>query len=554
MTYIRTVKELVSLWIFLAIKLTLANQACQKEYFNSTSFVCTCDVNYCDEFTYQIHSNQVTHVYSDMESARFDTVYLDFDVNSPSQTADVNIKIDMANEKQKIVGFGGAMTDASAIMISKLPENMQEMVLNSYFNVTHGINYEIVRNNMAGCDFSVRPYTYCDECENDFTLSDFALAEEDLDFKIPIYQKIKNRYNPKIKFMASPWTAPNWMKTNNQPTGQGKLKGKPGDQYHKAWALYFIKFLEAYDAYGINYWAVTMQNEPINGLFNVAKWQQLAWTPWTQRDWLKLDLLPAIENSYFRDLEVIILDDQRFELPLWANIVLSEGNENSTNVAGIGVHWYWDDIYPAKALTKTHNNFPDKYIIGTEACNKLRGGSAIPYLGSWEFGENYSNDILEDLANFAGGWVDWNMALNLEGKPNWAGNSDDSPIIIDPDNKKFYKNPMFYHLGHFSKFIKQNWVVIGSGGKNVKTSRDGKLRLDLPHPDRASPTVQAGKDKNIKWVIAKSPPNSNEIPKISIVLLNTSSSSVKVSFSDLNLGSFSQTVNARSINSFIYEY
>lgn len=47
------------------------------------------------------------------------------------------------------------------------------------------------------------------------------------------------------------------------------------------------------------------------------------------------------------------------------------------------------------------------------------------------------------------GWTDWNLALNPEGGPNWVRNFVDSPIIVDIAKDAFYKQPMFYHLGHF---------------------------------------------------------------------------------------------------------
>ena len=114
-----------------------------------------------------------------------------------------------------------------------------------------------------------------------------------------------------------------------------------------------------------------MQNEPINGLVNNAKWQQTAWTPQHQRDWLKQDLGPAIRNSKFPTTEIIILDDQRFELPFWPKIVMDQ-NSNWTNVNGIGIHWYADTFWPAKVLDLTHLSLPKMWMLGTEACNKLQ--------------------------------------------------------------------------------------------------------------------------------------------------------------------------------------
>lgn len=51
------------------------------------------------------------------------------------------------------------------------------------------------------------------------------------------------------------------------------------------------------------------------------------------------------------------------------------------------------------------------------------------------------------------GWIDWNMCLNESGGPNWSNNLADSPIIVSANKQEFYKQPMFYAIGHFSKFV-----------------------------------------------------------------------------------------------------
>lgn len=85
-----------------------------------------------------------------------------------------------------------------------------------------------------------------------------------------------------------------------------------------------------------------------------------------------------------------------------------------------------------------------------------------PKLGCWRHAERYGFDILYDLNAFAVGWTDWNIALDMEGGPNWAKNTVDSPILVDTkDGGTFYKNPMFYYMGHFSKFIKPGAQRIG---------------------------------------------------------------------------------------------
>ncbi|CAN8029207.1 unnamed protein product, partial [Ixodes persulcatus] len=120
-------------------------------------------------------------------------------------------------------------------------------------------------------------------------------------------------------------------------------------------------------------------------------------------------------------------------------------------VQGVAVHWYANDYMGPWVLDKTHNNFPDKFILATEACEGWRSSDVEKViLGSWNRAENYAHDILEDLLHWATGWVDWNLALDLSGGPNWANNFVDSPIIVNATGREFYKQPMYYALAHFS--------------------------------------------------------------------------------------------------------
>ncbi|KAJ8943384.1 hypothetical protein NQ314_009751 [Rhamnusium bicolor] len=78
-------------------------------------------------------------------------------------------------------------------------------------------------------------------------------------------------------------------------------------------------------------------------------------------------------------------------------------------------------------------------------------------LGSWARGAKYIEDIFDNLQYGAGGWVDWNMALDETGGPNFIDNMVDSPIIVNATQQEFYKQPMFYAIGHFSK-VYCSWI------------------------------------------------------------------------------------------------
>ena len=59
-----------------------------------------------------------------------------------------------------------------------------------------------------------------------------------------------------------------------------------------------------------------------------------------------------------------------------------------------------------------HNKYPDKFLLPTEACN-INNNKVL--LGDWDSGVKYSNDIMENLNNWAVGWVDWNLCLDEQG-------------------------------------------------------------------------------------------------------------------------------------------
>ena len=253
-----------------------------------------------------------------------------------------------------------------------------------------------------------------------------------------------------MKLFASPWSAPAWMKSNNHLNGQGYLL----PEYYQAWANYFVKFLKEYEARDIKFWGLTAQNEPWDGNVPNFTFNAMGWNSSTQREWIVNNLGPSLENEGYSDIKLMILDDQRPLAPKWARDVFAD-ERAMKYVSGVGVHWYMDDVIPVPfALDQVHEEFPDKFILYTEACNGDKPWDTEKVmLGDWDRGEKYILNIIEDLNHWVVGWTDWNLALDLEGGPNWAGNFVDAPIIVDPDQGLFYKQPMYYALGHISRFL-----------------------------------------------------------------------------------------------------
>ncbi|VDN06504.1 unnamed protein product [Thelazia callipaeda] len=439
--------------------LGLKSRECQRRSYDKIeNIVCVCNATFCDDLPQLTKLKPLQAVvYITSESGkRFEKTFFSFKpLKNGSEI--IRLKINDQIKYQTILGFGGAFTDSAGININSLKQSTQINLLQSYFG-EKGIQYTIGRVPMASCDFSTRVYSY-DDIPNDFTLSNFSLAEEDMKFKIPYIKRAISLTNSTLKLFATPWSAPGWMKSSGKMVGGGTLRGSPDGPYHTTWANYYVKFLEAYQNHNITFWGLTVQNEPVTGVDLSYKWQTMYFSPKTERDFVRNHLGPALKSSEVgRNISLMIMDDQRTQLPVWADVVFKDAKA-AEYVSGIAVHWYADFV-SVKRLSETHNRHPNKFILATEACTGSKPFEHSPILGDWSRGDQYAHDIIQDLLNWVVGWTDWNLCLDVEGGPNFAKNYVDAPIIVNATADEFYKQPMFYVMGHFSKFVRPGSVRI----------------------------------------------------------------------------------------------
>ncbi|KAH7719580.1 O-glycosyl hydrolase family 30 protein [Aphelenchoides avenae] len=419
------------------------------------SVVCVCNATYCDEVPplgllddYQIA------VYTTSKSGqRFQRTNLRFTSNSDFSKYDVAIAVDASKTYQEIHGFGGAFTDAAGVNLNRLDAATADQLLRTYYGPV-GIEYTSGRVPIASCDFSTFEYSYCDT-PDDFEMKTFSLATEDLVLKIPYIRRAMNLTGNQLKLFASPWSPPGWMKTIDRMQGGGEMKGPLSGPYYTAYAKYFVRFFEEYAKRGVPFWGVTVQNEPGAGCDGKYDWQGMCISSGEQRDFANELLGPALkQNPVTKDIKIMAHDDQRD----WIDVVAREvyNSSRASYVDGLGVHWYTNA--PFDILTKAHNVNPNKFLLATEACEGAGGPHwhRSPQLGSWDRGKHYGTDIIQNLLNWVTGWTDWNLCLDEFGGPNWVGNFVDAPIIVNNSvkNHEFYKQPMFYFMGHFSKFVR----------------------------------------------------------------------------------------------------
>ncbi|QJC53864.1 glycoside hydrolase family 30 protein [Paenibacillus albicereus] len=353
----------------------------------------------------------------------------------------INIYDDIAY--QTIEGFGGALTEASAVTIAKMSPARQQEIIDAYFDPKKGIGYTLCRSHIQSCDFSLGNYAYVEDGDDE--LATFTV-EHDREQILPLIRRAAQKAGSEFKLFSSPWSPPPFMKTNGQMNQGGRLK----PEYRQAWADMFVKYVQAYEAEGVKIWALSVQNEAKA----VQTWDSCVYTAEEEKDFVRDHLGPALEQAGYGHIKVMVWDHNKERVYERAVAAFTDP-EASKHIWGICFHWYSGDHF--EALSAVHDRFPDKALFFSEGCQE--GGV---HLGSWATGERYGHDILGNLNHWTTGWTDWNIVLDERGGPNHVGNFCDAPIIADTTTDEVIYESSFYYIAHFSRYIRPGAVRIGS--------------------------------------------------------------------------------------------
>lgn len=340
---------------------------------------------------------------------------------------------------QSIIGFGGAITESAGYSLKSLPLDKQSQALNEYFGI-NGQNYNLCRLTIGSSDFSLKSYSYSNKTD----LSDFSI-EKDKEYIINIVKKAK-QINLNLKFLASIWSPPKFMKSNNMLYLGGKLNYK----YYDLFADYLSKYILAYKNEGILIDYITIQNEP-----NATQiWESCLYSPEEEASFAINFLYPKFKK-YNITTKILIWDHNKEKL---FSRAYSEMNTPLAleAISGFAFHYYTGDHFENIELTS--KIFPGKILIHTEGCT---GFSNFNPNDEVKNAEIYAHEILGDLNSGANGYIDWNIALDYKGGPNHKNNYCNSPLMINKEKTDYIKNLSFYYIKHFSNIIKPNAKRIG---------------------------------------------------------------------------------------------
>lgn len=374
------------------------------------------------------------------------------------------ITVNDAKKFQSIDGFGFALTGGSAQLLMHMAPAARASLLKQLFSTAgDGIAVSYLRVSIGSSDMNANVYSYDDmpAGETDPNLAKFSLAPDQVDV-IPALKEIL-AIDPRIKILGSPWSAPAWMKTNDNAKG-GTLK----PEYYKTYAEYFVKYVVGMKAAGITIDAITVQNEPLNPK-NTPSMVMFA----RQEDnFIKDALGPAFQKAAIQTK--ILVYDHNPDVTSYALSILKDPNA-SKYVAGSAWHLYGGAI---TALTEVHDAFPNKNIYFTEQSITGRHHDT-----GIDISEPVSDVVIGATRNWSKNVLLWNLAADPEDGPhtNDGGcTSCSGAITLDGDNVAL--NVAYYVIAQVSKFVPPGSVHVGSNDveqlANVAfRTPDGKMVL-----------------------------------------------------------------------------
>ncbi|XP_072391059.1 lysosomal acid glucosylceramidase-like [Diabrotica undecimpunctata] len=476
--------------ILVGVCLVRSNKCLPRDY-GKGSVVCVCNDNYCDSTPpvkpvprdqYVIYTSneaglrfekEVKH-YTNAKTGRHcfvppnDDICEDDNQSSFKECGVItpthlipsaNIFVEPSILYQEVLGWGGAVTDSTVINVANMSATLQDYLIRSYYS-EDGLDYNLARVAMGGTDFSTRFYSYLDTLEHvvdcvDFSLKDFKLAPEDIDLKIPFIKRARSLRHD-LKLFSSTWVLPTAYKENNSYMG---FLGFIRKEVYQLLADYYVKFFDSYKEYDLEFWGVSSTNEPFIAMaeFSIPGTPGNLWTPEELGYWIRDYLGPTIRRSAHNHLKLMTVDDQRSLLRVVPEIIRDKETEDY--IDGFATHFYMDFPNNTYLLDDVHRDYPDKFIMSTEACV----GALGIFLGDWSNAETYAYDIIQNMNHWVTAWVDWNMVLDTQGGPNVAAPRD-APILNN--GTEFYKQPLYYAIGHFSKFVPPGSIRIYSSQCN----------------------------------------------------------------------------------------
>lgn len=356
-------------------------------------------------------------------------------------------------KKQTILGFGGCFNELGWEALSLVDEEKRDRFLDELFG-EEGCGFSYGRVPIGANDFSLEWYS-CDDTDGDYELKDFNI-DRDRKYTLPFIKEAMKRQK-ELTVFASPWSPPIWMKTK-RAYNYGRLRME--EPVLKAYAQYFVRFVEEYLKEGVKVEQIHVQNEPMAD----QKFSSCLWSGEQMQVFIRDYLGPAFEKS-------------GLDTELWLGTINGPFVDFMMNGPGAPFSEHYDqfantvleDPKARQYLTGVGLQWGGKHVMGqiTAAYPELRYMNTESECGdgrnTWEHMEYIFMQMWNYFRHGAERYTYWNLALRDGGVSTW-GWAQNSLCTVVPETKELKLQPEFYLMKHFSHFIRKGAKYLGVKG------------------------------------------------------------------------------------------
>jgi len=360
-----------------------------------------------------------------------------------------NITVNENTRYQQFVGAGASFTDTAAWLMNSsgaLSASTRNSVMTKLFDPNNGIGLDFLRNPMGASDLARYSYSFDDmpAGQTDPNLNHFSISHDLADI-LPLTKQAE-QLNPNLKVMGTPWSAPAWMKDNGDFNNPGWLQS----QYYAAYAQYFAKYIQAYQAQGVHIDFVSAQNEPTC----CAGYPSMSWNGSGLDFFMKNDLLPAFHAAGL-PTKVLALDWNWDAYASYGAPTVDDSTiRNDPLFGGIAWHGYGGAV---SEQTTVHNQYPNIDAYDTEHSG-----------GTWI--SNQQNEDMNNIINYTRNWgktfTKWSLAVDQNMGPHNGGCSTCTGLITvhngDSRSGQVDYTIEYYDMGQLTKFVKPGAYRIDS--------------------------------------------------------------------------------------------
>ncbi|HLO79584.1 MAG TPA: glycoside hydrolase family 30 beta sandwich domain-containing protein, partial [Chitinophagaceae bacterium] len=359
----------------------------------------------------------------------------------------ISVILDTSVKYQTVDGFGYTLTGGSAQLISAMEASARAALLQELFGSgANSIKVSYLRISIGASDLNADVFSYDDipAGQTDVELKSFSLDKDRNGGTglIPLLKEIL-AINPSIKILGSPWSAPVWMKDNNNSMG-GSLQKK----YYDVYARYFVKYIQQMKAEGITVDAITPQNEPLHPGNNPSMYM----TAVDQAEFIRDHLGPAFRNANISTK--IIVYDHNCNKPEYPIAILNDATAKAF-IDGSAFHLYEGDI---SALSTVRDAHPDKNLYFTEQWTGSKGSFDGDLI--WHI----KNVVIGSMRNWSRVALEWNLANDADFKPHTPGGCTECKGALTISGNNVNRNVSYYIIAHASRFVPAGSVRVGSSG------------------------------------------------------------------------------------------